>query len=132
MTERTAVITGSTSGIGLGIARALAADGCAIMLNGLGELDAIERARAELARTFHVEVFYNGANLSDANECKRLIEDAEARLGHVDILINNAGIQHVAPVEDFPADRWDSILAVNLTAAFHTIRETLPNMRRLG
>jgi 3-hydroxybutyrate dehydrogenase len=132
MTGRTAVVTGSTSGIGMGIARALAADGCAIMLNGFGDTDAIERQRAELSRTFHVEVLYNGANLSEANECERLIEDAEARLGRIDILVNNAGIQHVAPVEDFPMDRWDSILAVNLTAAFHTIRRALPNMRRLG
>ncbi len=132
MSGRTAVVTGSTSGIGLGIARALAADGCAIMLNGFGEPDAIERARAELARAFHVEVLYNRADLSKANECERLIEDAEARLGHVDILVNNAGIQHVAPVEDFPVDRWDSILAVNLSSAFHTIRKVLPNMRRLG
>jgi 3-hydroxybutyrate dehydrogenase len=132
MAGRTAVVTGSTSGIGLGIVRALAADGCAIMLNGFGDQDVIDLARAELARTFHVEVFYNEANLSQANECERLIEDALARLGHVDILVNNAGIQHVAPVEDFPVDRWDSILAVNLTAAFHTIRKTLPSMRRLG
>ena len=116
----------------MGIARALAADGCAIMLNGFGEPDAIERQRAELARAFHVEVLYNSADLSEANGCERLMEDAEARLGCVDILVNNAGIQHVAPIEDFPVDRWDLILAINLTAAFHTIRKALPSMRRRG
>ncbi len=115
----------------MGIARALAANGCAVMLNGFGEPDAIERQRAELAEAFHVEVLHNGADLSAAKECERLIEDAEARLGRVDILVNNAGVQHVALIEDFPVDRWDSILAVNLTAAFHTIRKALPSMRRL-
>jgi len=100
----------------MGIARALAAEGCAVMLNGFGEREEIERQRAELAEAFDVKVLYSGGNLEQAGECADLIADAEARLGPVDILVNNAGIQHVAPVESFPIDRWDSILAVNLTA----------------
>lgn len=102
------------------------------MLNGFGDRDAIERQRADLAGRFHVSVFYNAADLSRPEECAALVEDAEARLGRVDVLVNNAGIQHVAPVESFPVDRWDAILAVNLSAAFHTIRKVLPAMRRRG
>jgi len=116
----------------MGIARALAAEGCAVMLNGFGEREEIERQRAELAEAFDVKVLYSGGNLEQAGECADLIADAEARLGPVDILVNNAGIQHVAPVESFPIDRWDSILAVNLTAAFLTIRRALPAMRSRG
>jgi 3-hydroxybutyrate dehydrogenase len=127
---RVAVVTGSTSGIGEGIARALAAEGCAVMLNGLGESAAIERLRAELAETCGVDVLYNGADLAHSGGGAALVADAERRLGAVDILVNNAGIQHVAPVEEFPAERWDAILAVNLSAAFHTIRTALPGMKR--
>jgi 3-hydroxybutyrate dehydrogenase len=116
----------------MGIARALAAEGCAIMLNGFGDVDAIEQERADLARTYDVRVLYNGADLAQPAECVDLIEDTEARLGRVDILVNNAGIQHVAPVEDFPVDRWDAILALNLSSPFHTMRAALPSMRRRG
>ncbi|MGA9062153.1 MAG: 3-hydroxybutyrate dehydrogenase [Terracidiphilus sp.] len=130
--NRAAVVTGSTSGIGMGIARALAAEGCAVMLNGFGSPEAIEILRADLAKAYEVQVLYNGADLTQPKECAGLIADAEARLGCVDILVNNAGIQHVAPVECFPLDRWDSILAVNLSAAFHTIRAVVPSMRRRG
>ena len=129
---RAAVVTGSTSGIGLGIARALAAQGCAIMLNGFGDPDEIEKLRSDLARTCDVTVLHNGADLARLAGCIDLIQDAESRLGSVDILVNNAGIQYVAPIEDFPADRWDAILALNLTAAFHTIRTALQPMRRRG
>jgi|SRR5579883_14787 3-hydroxybutyrate dehydrogenase len=129
---RVAVITGSTSGIGKGIARAMAEHGCSIMLNGFGETEAIENQRSELIRSFGVDVLYNGADLSQRAQCIDLIEDAERRLGGCDILVNNAAIQHVAPVDTFPADRWDCILAVNLTAAFHTISKALPGMRRAG
>ncbi len=129
---RTAIVTGSTSGIGKGIAEILAANGSAVMLNGFGESEAIEMQRSELAQTFNIEVLYNAADLSQASQCADLIEDSERRFGHVDILVNNAGIQHVAPIESFPTERWDSILAVNLTAAFHTIRTVLPSMRKSG
>ena len=126
---RVAIVTGSTSGIGMGIARALAAEGCAVMLNGFGELDAIERQRSDLAKTFDVSVLYNAADLSRAEDCVHLVEYTEARLGRVDVLVNNAGIQHVAPIENFPRDRWDAVLAVNLSSAFHTIQKDVPSMR---
>jgi 3-hydroxybutyrate dehydrogenase len=127
---RNAVVTGSTSGIGLGIARALAAQGCGIMLNGFG--DGIEDLRVGLAQEFGVTVLYNGADLSKAEECASLIEDAEKRLGSVDILVNNAGIQHVDAVENFPVARWDAVIAINLSSAFHTIRAALPGMKARG
>ena len=127
---RNAVVTGSTSGIGLGIARALAAQGCGIMLNGFG--DGIEDLRAGLAREFGVTVLYNGADLSKAEECTTLIADTQLRLGSVDILVNNAGIQHVDAVENFPASRWDAVIAINLSSAFHTIRAALPGMKARG
>ena len=130
--DRAAIVTGSTSGIGTGIARALAAEGCAIVLNGFGDPDEIEKLRTDLARTYDVTVLYNGADLAQPAECVALIEETERHLGRVDILVNNAGIQHVAPLEDFPVDRWDAILALNLSSAFHTIRTALPPMRRRG
>jgi 3-hydroxybutyrate dehydrogenase len=131
-TNCAAVVTGSTSGIGMGIATALASKGYAIMLNGQGDLDAIEKQRADLASIFKVRVLYNGADLAHPEECVQLIEDSIGRLGRVDILVNNAGIQHVAPIEDFPVDRWDAILGLNLSSAFHTIRAVLPAMRTRG
>jgi len=129
---RRAVVTGSTSGIGLGIARALGAEGCAIMMNGLGDAAEIERLRAGMAAELGVQVLFSGADLSKAEGCAELIAGAEERLGAVDILINNAGIQHVSPIEDFPVDRWDAILSVNLSSSFHTIRRALPGMKRRG
>ncbi len=129
---RRAVVTGSTSGIGLGIARALAAQGASVMLNGFGEPGAIDQLRTGLARDYGGEVFYNGADLSQAGQCEDLVADAEARMGGVDILVNNAGIQHVAPVEAFPVERWDAVIAVNLSSAFHTIRRVLPGMKARG
>ena len=129
---RRAVVTGSTSGIGLGIARALAAEGCSLLLNGFGRADKIEALRAEISGRFGVEVFFHGADLTRMEECEALIREAQSRMGGVDVLVNNAGIQHVAPVESFPVEEWDRILAVNLTAAFHTVRMALPGMRRLG
>ena len=127
---RTAVVTGSTSGIGKGIARTLAASGCSIMLNGFGEPAAIEMQRAELAHKLHTQVLYHGADLSNRHECVSLIGAAREQLGSVDNLVNNAGVQHVSPVESFPPDRWHAILAINLTAAFHTIQTALPSMRQ--
>ncbi|HVI50479.1 MAG TPA: 3-hydroxybutyrate dehydrogenase [Candidatus Sulfotelmatobacter sp.] len=129
---RRAIVTGSTSGIGLGIARALAAQGSSVMLNGFGDAAAIESLRAGLEREFGVQVLYNGADLSKADQCEHLVRDTEARLGGVDILVNNAGIQHVSPVEDFAPDRWDAVIAINLSSAFHTIRTALPGMKQRG
>jgi len=129
---RRAVVTGSTSGIGEGYARALAAAGCAVMLNGFGDAAEIEKQRAGMAKQYGVEVLYNPADLSKPEECAGLVQDAEKRLGGVDILINNAGIQFVSPIEDFPIDRWNAIIAINLCSAFHTIRAALPCMKARG
>jgi 3-hydroxybutyrate dehydrogenase len=128
----TAIVTGSTSGIGLGIARALAAEGVDIMLNGFGDSSAIESLRAGLAKEFGVQVLYNDADLSKVAGCEDLVVDTEKRLGKVDILVNNAGIQHVARVENFPVDRWDAVIAINLSSAFHTARKALPGMQSRG
>jgi 3-hydroxybutyrate dehydrogenase len=129
---RTALVTGSTSGIGLAIARALAADGCDIMVNGFGDPAEIERLRAAAEKEFGVKAFFNGADLSTPQGCEALVADAEKRLGRIDVLVNNAGIQHVSPIENFPVDRWNAVIALNLSSAFHTIRVALPGMRRRG
>jgi 3-hydroxybutyrate dehydrogenase len=123
---KTALITGSTSGIGLGIARALAAQGVKIMLNGFGD---VEAAKAAL-REFDPTVAHHGADMSRPTEIAAMMAEAERALGRVDILVNNAGIQHVAAVEDFPPEKWDAIIAINLTSAFHTTRLALPGMRQ--
>lgn len=127
-----ALVTGSTSGIGLGIARALAAQGASVMLNGFGDAAGIEALRSGLAEEFGVTVLYNGADLSTHDGAGELVRDAEARLGGVDILVNNAGIQHVAPVEEFPLERWDAVIAINLTSVFQAIRAALPGMKARG
>ena len=124
-----AVVTSSTSGIGLGIARALAAEGADIMLNGFGEAAEIEKLRQGLARDCKVKVAFNGADISQAVQIRDMIRKAGVELGGVDILVNNAGIQHTAPVESFPAERWDAILAINLSSNFHAIQAVLPQMR---
>ena len=123
---KTALVTGSTSGIGLGIALVLARQGANIVLNGFGEVDA---ARAAVAAT-GVRVGYHGADMSKPAEIEALMAYADAEFGGTDILVNNAGIQHVAKVEDFPVARWDAIIAINLSSAFHTTRLALPGMRR--
>lgn len=125
---KVAIVTGSTSGIGLGIARALAAQGAAILLNGFGEAAAIGRLRDELAAAHGVRVGYSGADMSRPQEVAAMVATATAELGRVDILVNNAGIQHVAPVHEFPPERWDAVIAINLSAAFHAIRAALPQM----
>jgi 3-hydroxybutyrate dehydrogenase len=123
---KTALVTGSTSGIGLGIAKALAEQGANIMMNGFGEKDA---AMAQV-KAFGVEVDYHGADMSKPAEIEAMMHAAEKRFGAVDILVNNAGIQHVANVEDFPVDRWDAIIAINLSSAFHTTRLAMPGMKQ--
>jgi 3-hydroxybutyrate dehydrogenase len=127
-----ALVTGSTSGIGLGIARALAARGCRVMLNGFGDAPAIERTRAALEAEHGVAVRHDGADLTQPARIASLVEATVAQLGGLDILVNNAGIQHTAAVEEFPPERWDAILATNLSAAFHATRHALPHMRRGG
>ena len=126
--NKTAIVTGSTSGIGLGIARALAADGANIMINGFGDAAAIESVKKEIA-ALGVKVDYHGADMSKPAEIEDLIRQTAARLGGVDILINNAGIQHVALIEDFPTEKWDAIIAINLSSAFHTMHHALPLMK---
>ena len=123
---KTALVTGSTSGIGLGIAKALAEQGANIMMNGFGEKEA---AMAEV-KAFGVEVDYHGADMSKPAEIEAMMQATEKRFGAVDILVNNAGIQHVANIEDFPTDRWDAIIAINLSSAFHTSRLALPGMKQ--
>lgn len=129
---KVAVVTGSTSGIGLGTARALAGAGADLMLNGFGEPAAIEALRGTLAKEFKVRAHYDGADMSKPAEVRRLIERATSELGRVDIVVNNAGIQHVAPMEEFPDERWDAVLAINLSASFHAIKAVLPQMKQRG
>jgi 3-hydroxybutyrate dehydrogenase len=127
---RTAVVTGSTSGIGLGMARALAGAGANIMLNGFGDAAEIEALRAAIAREFDVRATYSGADMARPDEIHQMVKAAEQQLGPVDILVNNAGIQHTAPVEVFPRERWDAVIAINLSSAFHAIQAALPGMKR--
>ena len=130
---KVAIVTGSTSGIGLGIARALAHAGTDVGINGLGEQKEIEFVCQELENGCPFSrVAYNGANLMDGNEARKLVEHTIADFGRVDILVNNAGIQHVSPIESFPPEKWDAIIAINLSSAFHTIQHALPAMRKNG
>ena len=125
---KVAVVTGSTSGIGLGIARTLAKGGADILLNGFGDAAAIAKLRQEIADAHGVRVAYSGADLSKPAEVTGMIEQATRELGRVDVLVNNAGIQHVSPVHEFPVDKWDAVIAINLTAVFLAIRASLPQM----
>ncbi|HEV2302190.1 MAG TPA: 3-hydroxybutyrate dehydrogenase [Stellaceae bacterium] len=129
---KTAIVTGSTSGIGLGIAEALAAAGCKLMLNGFGDRDEIEKLRAGLAAKHRVEAAYAPADVSRPAEIRDLVQETARRFGGVDILVNNAGIQHVAKIVDFPEERWDAVIAVNLSAAFHAAKAALPHMLKRG
>jgi 3-hydroxybutyrate dehydrogenase len=126
---KAALVTGSTSGIGLAIARCLAEQGVKVMLNGFGDAAEIEKARAELA-ALAGDAAYHGADMTRPAEIAAMVAETEKRFGAVDILVNNAGIQHVANVEDFPVERWDSIIAINLSSAFHTVRAAMPGMKR--
>jgi len=129
---KTALVTGSTSGIGLGIAQTLAAQGASVILNGFGKFDEVERLRAEMAERHGVEVRYNAADMSRPDDIETMMGKALGEFGCIELLVNNAGIQHVAPVEEFPVDKWYAILAINLSASFHTVRLALPAMRRRG
>jgi 3-hydroxybutyrate dehydrogenase len=126
---KVAVVTGSTSGIGLGTARALARAGAYIVLNGFGEARAIEHERAQLVEEFGIQAIFSGADLAKPAEIIRMVESSVSEFGKIDILVNNAGIQYTAPIEQFPADRWDAVIAINLSAYFHTMRAVLPGMR---
>jgi 3-hydroxybutyrate dehydrogenase len=129
---RSAIVTGSTSGIGLGIAKTLADAGVNVMLNGFGAADAIARLRDELETTHGVTVVHNAADMSRPEQVADMVASAIAKLGGVDILVNNAGIQHVAPIDEFPSAKWDAILAINLSAAFHAMRAAIPVMKARG
>ncbi|MGD9712278.1 MAG: 3-hydroxybutyrate dehydrogenase [Thermomicrobiales bacterium] len=124
-----ALVTGSTSGIGLGIADAFCAAGMHVMLNGFGDAAEIEQQRARLEQTYGVKVSYHAADMSKPGEIRDLIAAAKAGFGQLDVVVNNAGIQHVQPIEDFPDEKWDAIIAINLTSAFHTIKHAIADMK---
>ncbi len=129
LAQRHALVTGSTSGIGLAIARALAKEGADVVINGMGDPAEIERQRAAIEKDFAVRAVYNGADMTKPAEIAAMIGDAQARLGSLDILVNNAGVQFVSPIEDFPLDKWDAIIAINLSSAFHAMRAAIPGMK---
>ncbi|MCB5944507.1 3-hydroxybutyrate dehydrogenase [Acidocella sp. KAb 2-4] len=129
---KVALVTGSTSGIGLGIARALAAQGADVMLNGFGDAGQIEALRAGMEKEFSVKVAYDGADLSTGAGVAGLVKAAQDKLGGVDVLVNNAGIQFTAAVQDFPDERWDAIIALNLSAVFHGMKAAIPGMKAKG
>lgn len=128
---KTALITGSTSGIGLGIAHGFAAEGLNLVINGFGDHDEIEKERIDLEAK-GVKVIYNGANMTKPDEIAAMIEDSVREFGSLDILVNNAGIQHVEPIEDFPPEKWNAIIAINMSSSFHTIRTAIPHMKKQG
>ncbi|HBR98204.1 MAG TPA: 3-hydroxybutyrate dehydrogenase, partial [Gammaproteobacteria bacterium] len=129
---KTVLVTGSTSGIGQGVARGFAAQGANVVLNGFGDADQIEQDRAALAEAHGVEVRYSGADLTDEAQIEAMMAQTIDEFGAVDVLVNNAGIQHVAPIDEYPVDKWHKIIALNLTATFHTIRLALPAMKKKG
>jgi len=130
--DRNALITGSSSGIGLGIARRFAAAGMNVVMNGIESADQVEQERIDIEKEHGVTVVYKQADMSKPEEVQGLIETGESRLGSVDVLVNNAGIQFVSPVEEFPTEKWDAIIAINLSSAFHTIKWALPGMKQRG
>ncbi len=128
--DKIAIVTGSTSGIGLGIATALAAQKCHVMLNGFGEPAAIEKIRHDLAARHGIKTAYSGADMSKPADIRGLVAAAEKEFRRVDILVNNAGIQHVSPIESFPDDKWEAVIAINLSAAFYATKAVLPGMKQ--
>ena len=132
LAKKTAIVTGSTSGIGLAYARALAKEGANIVINGFGDADAIEAERAGIEKEFDVRCAYSAANMLKPDEIANMVKNTENEFGAIDILINNAGIQYVSPIDEFPVEKWDAIIAINLSAAFHTIRAALPGMKARG
>jgi 3-hydroxybutyrate dehydrogenase len=131
-TRKSVIVTGSTSGIGLGMAEGFAKAGMNIMLNGFGDAARIEETRSGLASKYGVDVLYNGADMAKPEQITALYQEAASRFGAVDVIVNNAGIQHVAPVEEFPPEKWDAIIAINLSSAFHLIRAAVPAMKQRG
>src|SRR6185503_19858316 len=129
---KNAVVTGSTSGIGLGIAREFAKNGANVLINGFAPAAEIEKERAGIEKDFGVKAIYSPADMPKPAEIAAMITTAETTLGSCDILVNNAGIQHVAPIEEFPIDKWDAIIAINLSSAFHAIRAVVPGMKQRG
>jgi 3-hydroxybutyrate dehydrogenase len=129
LSRTTALVTGSTSGIGLAIARALAAKGANVVINGFGDADAIEKERAAIEHDYRVTAAYSDADMSDGRAIDAMVADAQSQFGSVDILVNNAGVQHIAPIEEFPPEDWDRIIAINLSAAFRAIRAVIPGMK---
>jgi 3-hydroxybutyrate dehydrogenase len=130
--SKTAVVTGSTSGIGLAIARAMAKEGANVLINGFGKPEDIEKERAAIEADFGVRAIHSPADMTKPAEIAAMIALAESTFGSVDVLVNNAGIQFVSPIEDFPIEKWDQIIAINLTSAFHAIRAALPGMKKRG
>jgi len=128
---KVAIITGSTSGIGLGIAKGFAAEGINVVLNGFGDAQEIEKERAALEK-LGIKCIYNAADMTKPDEVTEMIEDTVKVFGSIDILVNNAGIQHVAPVEDFAPEKWDAVIAINLSSSFHTVRAAIPHMKKQG
>ena len=129
LANKTALVTGSTSGIGRAVARALANDGANVVINGFGDAGAIEQERVAIEQDYGVQAAYIGADMSDGDAIETMVADAQRRFGSVDILVNNAGVQHVAPIEELPPKDWDRIIAVNLTAAFRAMRTAIPGMK---
>jgi 3-hydroxybutyrate dehydrogenase len=129
LATRNAIVTGSTSGIGLAIARALAKEGANVTVNGFGDAAAIEAERTAIEKEFGVEAFYSDADMSKPEAVRAMVKEVEEKFGSVDILVNNAGVQHVAPIEEFPIDKWNLIIAINLSAAFHAIAAAAPGMK---
>lgn len=129
---KSAVVTGSTSGIGLGVAKVLASHGANIILNGFGDSASIDALRKEISSTYDVRCLFHGADLSKLSDIEELVACSKAEMGSIDILVNNAGVQYTSPIQDFPVEKWDMLLNINLTACFHTMRLCLPSMIENG
>ena len=129
---KTAIVTGSTSGIGLGVAKGLAEKGINVVLNGLGDVKEIEEIRARISKEFDVEVLYHNADMTKPTQIRDLVSKTAEKFGGVDIVVNNAGIQNVSPIQDFPEEKWDAIIAINLSSSFHMIKESVPHMKKAG